>query len=254
MPTKPPAVAAAPLPHVPPPSRLWLRGFEVRAGQPVAVGALFRALGPVQCARLLGHFAWRQLRQDPLDGLPPAAPDDVEEWLARRQFAPVVLLDDALRIDLGLSEDEAVAVLREVVGASGAAFLGALFPELDPVAWLHAPEVAREALVRRTFRRFGNIAEATVQVGPAEVGFDVLRCRFHSYCQALDRLHLAPLFCHADAVFFEGDDAPYRLERPTTLAGGGSCCAFRIHFKGPVPPEHTAELERQLSGSPGPGA
>lgn len=223
------------LPHIPPPSRAWLRGFELRRGQPAAVAAIFRSLGPVRGARLLVHFGWRQATTTPLAGLPPADPHDDEEWLARRQFAPVILLDDALVHDLGLSREAATAVLREVVGATGAAFLDALFPSLDPTQWPGAPLAAREALVRRTFRRFGNIAAATVRLADDEVGFDVHACRFHGYCRQLGRPHLAPLFCHADAVYFERPGAPYALDRPSTLATGGPVCAFRIRFRDAPP-------------------
>ena len=219
------------LPHVPPPTRAGLRAFEVRSGQPAAVGAIYRALGPLRGTRLLLAFAFRQAVTDPLSGLPDADPDDIEEWMARRQFAPVVLLDDALRIDMGMSIEDAVVVLREVVGATGAKFLGSLFPDLDPAVWAASPPAARESLVRRTFRRFGNIVDAHVHLGDREVGFDVLQCRFADYCRQVDRLHLAPLFCHADAVFFEDPNNPYSLTRPGTLATGAPHCAFRLRFK-----------------------
>jgi hypothetical protein len=221
-----------PLPHVPEPTRAGLRAFELRRGQPAAIAALRDELGLLGLARLLPAFAWRQLTRDPLAGLPPLPDGDVEGWMTRRQLLPVLLLDEALRLDLGLPPARAMEVLRAVVGASGAAFLDDLFPRLDPAAWTAAPVAAREALVRRVFRRFGNIEAADVDVQPEGVGFDVRACRFAHLLRQLDRRELGPLFCHADAVFFASAGSGYEFSRSTTLAGGGDRCDFRLRFTG----------------------
>lgn len=221
------------LPTVPDPTRGWMLRFEALHGHRTSLPAIFRHLTVGQAVRAIAGVVQRQaFGPDPLAALGPDDPDDVEDWLARRQLRPLLWLDETLSSDLQLSDEDRVAVLQEVVGATGAAFLGQLFPEITPEAWQAASNESRETLVRRTFRRFGNIAEADVFPSDTGVGFDVRRCRFHRMVNALDRPDLGPLFCEADFVYFSRPNSTYSFERSTTRANGGEVCDFRLTWKG----------------------
>lgn len=222
-----------PLPTVPDPSAAWMMRFEALHGHRASLAALRRALGWGGLLRAgLGVARRQALGPDPLAALGPDDPDDIEDWLARRQLRPLLWLDAALQDDLRLADDVRMAALETVVSATGATFLGALFPRITPEQWQGATDVERLELVRRTFRRFGNIAEAEVHLREDGVAFDVLRCRFHRMVAELGRPELGPLFCKADGVFFSRPDAPYGFTRSTTRAGGGAVCDFDLTWRG----------------------
>jgi|GEM_PF-2548482 len=228
------------LPAIPEPTRGWMFRFEALHGHRASLPAIFRGLGATRALRAIAGVVRRQaFGPDPLAALGPDNPADVEDWLARRQLRPLLWLDDTLTYDLRLSDAERSAVLKEVVGATGAAFLGQLFPAITPEAWQTASEADRINLVRRTFRRFGNIAEADVFPSDTGVGFDVLRCRFHRMVNALNRPDLGPLFCEADFVYFSRPNGMYSFERTTTRANGGPVCDFRLTWKDAPPQEST---------------
>ena len=148
------------LPTIPSPSRGWMFRFELLHGHRTSVPILFSQLGFLRAVRAVLGVARRQmLGPDPLAALGPDDPSDVEDWLARRQLRPLPWLDSALTEDLGVSNEERLSVLGALVGATGAAFLGQLFPTIDAASWKAASNEARETLVRRTMSRFGNIAE-----------------------------------------------------------------------------------------------
>lgn len=222
----------ATLPSIPDPSRWWMIRFETVSGNPTSVAALVRALGLMTALRAgLGVFRRQVFGPDPLAKLGPDNPADIEDWLARRQLRPLLWLDAALSEDLALPDEQRIHALSAVVGATGAAFLNALFPRIDPTVWPQVSAAERETFVRRTFRRFGNIGEADVRVHERGVRFDVRACRFHRMVVQLERPDLGPLFCAADGVFFGRADAPYRFERTTTRAAGGSVCDFQLTWK-----------------------
>lgn len=222
------------LPTIPDPSRAWMLGFEALHGHRASLPAIFRALGFLAGVRaVLGVVRRQTFGPDPLAPLGPDQPADIEDWLARRQLRPLLWLDDTLTRDLHLSDEARTSVLREVVGATGAAFLGQLFPSIRPTDWQAASDAARTTLVRRTMRRFGNIAEADVFPSDTGVGFDVRRCRFHRMVNALGRPDLGPLFCEADFVYFSRPNGQYSFERTTTRANGGPVCDFRLTWKDP---------------------
>lgn len=220
------------LPAVPEPTRGWMMRFEALHGHRTSLPAIFRGLGFVDGVRaVLGVVRRQTFGPDPLQSLGPDDPADIEDWLARRQLRPLLWLDTTLTDDLKLDDTARVAVLREVVSATGAAFLGQLFPSITPEAWQGASDETRSNWVRRTMRRFGNIAEADVFPSDTGVGFDVRRCRFHRMVNALDRADLGPLFCEADNLYFSRDNNQYSFERTTTRANGGAVCDFRLTWK-----------------------
>lgn len=222
----------SPLPSVPDPTRGWILRFEALHGHRTSLPVLFSELGAANGMRALVAVVRRQaLGPDPLKPLGPDDPDDIEDWLARRQLRPLLWLDAALVEDLQLDDATRHRVLGAVVSATGAAFLGALFPAITPDSWQKATVDQRESLVRRTFRRFGNIAEADVHIREDGVAFDVHRCRFHRMVNTLGRPDLAPLFCEADGVFFSRPGTNYAFSRSTTRAGGGEMCDFDLTWK-----------------------
>jgi hypothetical protein len=221
------------LPSIPEPSIAWMLRFEALHGHRTSVPAIFSALGFARGLRALFGVLRRQVfGPDPLKTLGPDNRADLEDWLARRQLRPLLWLDDTLSRDLKLSDAERHAALGAVVSATGAAFLGQLFPAIQPEAWQAASNNERETLVRRTMRRFGNIAQADVMPSETGVGFDVRRCRFHRMVNALGRPDLGPLFCEADFVYFNRDNTMYSFQRSTTRANGGDVCDFRLTWKG----------------------
>jgi hypothetical protein len=206
--------------------------FELFHGHRTSVPIIFSTLGFSRALRaVLGVLRRQMFGPDPLAALGPDNPSDVEDWLARRQLRPLLWLDSALTEDLRLPDEERLSVLGAVVGATGAAFLGQLFPAITTDAWQAASNDARESLVRRTMRRFGNIAEADVRPSETGVRFDVRRCRFHRMVNQVERPELGPLFCEADFVYFSRDNSMYHFERTTTRATGGSVCDFQLTWK-----------------------
>lgn len=206
--------------------------FELLHGHRTSVPILFSQLGFLRAVRAVLGVARRQmLGPDPLAPLGPDDPADVEDWLARRQLRPLLWLDSALTEDLGVSNEERLSVLGALVGATGAAFLGQLFPTIDATSWKAASNEARETLVRRTMSRFGNIAEADVRPSDTGVRFDVRKCRFHRMVNQVERPELGPLFCAADYVYFSRENSMYQFERSTTRASGGAVCDFQLTWK-----------------------
>lgn len=190
---------------------------------------LRRHLGLGRTAVALAGLGRRQLLADPFSGLP--APAGTGEWLTRRQLGPVILLEDTLVEDLGMTTPEACLVLEDIVGTVGALLLGRRFPPLHPDAWAASEPTARERLARRVFARLGNVAAADISTSDTGLSLDVRSCRFVSLLHRLGRPHLGTLFCKADSVFFDGTDAPVSLTRTTTLARGGPQCDFRFRLR-----------------------
>ena len=218
------------LPSIPEASRADHVAFELSGGHAAAVRLLVKHLGLAGALRAAGGMAWRQATTDPFAGLPPADTEDVGVWLTRRQLGPVLLLDDALRDDLGLNQDERVAVLGDLVATIGGKLLARRFPVLDPEAWRAAVPAARAQLAQGVFARLGNVSRSEVRSGENWLEVDVKACRFVGLLHALDRPHLAPLFCAADSRFFDAPGAPVRLVRTSTLAEGAPRCDFRFEL------------------------
>lgn len=218
------------LPSVPEASRADHVAFELSGGHAAAVRVLTRHLGLAGALRAAAGMAWRQATTDPFADLPPADDTDVGVWLTRRQLGPVLLLDDALRDDVGLGLEERVAVLGDLVATVGGKLLGRRFPALDPAAWRAAVPAARAQLARGVFARLGNVSDSAVRSGDDWLEVDVKSCRFVGLLHALGRPHLAPLFCVADSRFFDSPGAPVRLVRNSTLAEGAHRCDFRFEL------------------------
>lgn len=223
------------LPEIPSARRGDHVRFELSGGNARAIAILRRRLGTLRATRAVATLVRRQLTTDPFSNLPPVEPDQVGEWLTRRQLGPVLLLSDILQQDLGLSAQETRSILGELVDEVGALLLSRRFPPLDPRAWAAAPHEEREGVARAVFARLGNISAAEVQTTDGSLALDVRRCRFVELCAEVGKPELASLFCAADARFFGRSDSPVTLERSGTLATGASCCDFRFTLP-PVEP------------------
>ena len=67
-----------------------------------------------------------------------------------------------------------------------------------------------------------------------KLDFNVTRCRYAEMYKALGIQDLgAVLSCNRDAAMIEGFNEGARLDRKTTIMGGGECCTFRYTFDNP---------------------
>ncbi|MFK7986218.1 MAG: L-2-amino-thiazoline-4-carboxylic acid hydrolase [Sandaracinaceae bacterium] len=228
----PPRSSAAPaqLPTPRPPTYGDLVRFDLAHGVPAALTVLWRHLSVRQAAQALGHYATRLLR-DPLADLPRTGWGPRREQLVRHQLRAAVRLDDALRSVSGLRAPERREVLRDVIAETGSRFIEANVPMPATETWVAASNADRARYANAVVARFFNADTSALDAGPRHFSFDVGACRFVQLCAALGRPSLAPLFCEADAVFFERPESPLRLVRTETLANGGARCDFRFRFR-----------------------
>jgi len=207
-------------------SRRELWWFDLTRGRWTALGVLRRRLGLARLARLVARIAWLDATRDPFASLPPAR--DERERLSRFQLRPALLLDDALS-DLGYDPQERQSLVGEVVAESGARFLQHELRNVSRASWESLQPPGRRALLEGLLSRFFNMqAQPLDDPGDHDLGFDVTSCHFVRLTSELGRSELAPVFCAADEVFFGRPESPLRLDRPETLASGGTRCAFRL--------------------------
>ncbi len=182
----------------------------------VVLQQLRARLGLLGAGRVLGKLVVAKLRGAPFAAMGP--PRDWRDRLSRRQCADVVLLERAIKAVAG--QDAALAVVRDAVLAGAVPFMDAMLPDLLP------RDLAQQApkLAQSMFNAEGQ-GQLTEQ---GEFVFEVQQCRFVELLGAVDAAHLAPLFCEADDVFFDGVRRPVVLHRSQTLATGGRCCDFRF--------------------------
>lgn len=219
-----------PLPPVADLSRAAILRFEVTRVLPGAIRLLHRHLGYARLARVLARLCIDG-RRDPLRSVPRLHRDAEREALARRQFASVVRIDDALRAERSLSTEPRMTILRELLAQSGAAFIAGAFPLPAPASWRAASPSDRQGFLTRATRWFVNADIAEVRTDERSLGFDVERCLFAELARAIDRPYLGPLFCVADEVYFGRPDCPVALTRTRTLATDGQPCDFRFRYR-----------------------
>lgn len=205
--------------------------FDVRHVYPTTLRLLMRHLGLRDSLRTLFAFAWRMLRENPFAGLGPAASRG--EAFTRHQLAPLLLMDSALREDLRVPAPQVRLLLEELVGATGSIFIGQAFGAISPARWRAMSDEQRTNAARAVFARFENAEGVPGEVGPDRFDFDVTHCHFAALTQRVGRPDLAPLFCHADSVYFGRPESSIRLERDETLARGDHRCGFRFRYEAP---------------------
>ena len=191
-----------------------------------AARALVGAMPPTALVGVLADAAWRLLSDRPFAALEPAA--DERERASRAQVAPVVALFRALL--RRVPPDTALRLTATVVDAGALGHLARTLPELTDARTrrvLHAGDPATiQADGRRMLARFFTATADVVSAGPDHFAFTVTACALHRLVTAVGHPELAPLFCNADARFFA--EHGMTLERPTTLASGGTTCPFTI--------------------------
>lgn len=219
-----------PLPQLGPLSKAALLRFDVTTGMPVAFGVLRRQLGWGRAVRAAGTLLRRGGR-DPLAHIARGDFPARDEELTRHQLRSAVLLDDVLREDLRLDEEERLSVLHEVVSQTGARFVARFVPDVRIEHWQRASGEERRGFLAGLAERFFNMRAARLETADTSLGFDVTRCRFVEMCHALGRPYLAPMFCAADSVRFAQPDSLVTLRRSGTLATGAPCCDFRFELR-----------------------
>ncbi len=217
------------LPVLAPITPAALAAFDATQSAPLALSVLRHELGTVGVARAVLHLARRAVLADPLRAL--ARPRDRDDALTRQQLRPVLLLDDVLRLDLGLDEHRSHALLGVVVRTSGARFLAQFQPALAVDDWAAATPAERARFAKALVSRLFNARVARVEALPDALAFDVAACRFVDLLGALDRARLAPLFCEVDRAFVDRDGSPLALHRAGTLAEGAARCDFRFTLR-----------------------
>ena len=189
-----------------------------------ALQALHAALGPVGSARVLADTAWRQWTDAPFAALGPTS--EPREAASRAQAAPIVSLYRALLAQLPAAS--ALGVAGAFVDAGALTFLAKSLPEIAKshgnFASGNMAEMRQNA--ERMLSRFFTATAEVTDVGPDHVAFTVTACALHRLVIAVGHPELAQLFCRADGLFFAAHG--YQLERPTTLAAGGTTCPFHI--------------------------
>ena len=156
--------------------------------------------------------------------------------MTRRQLRSVLLLHDGLIAAAGLAREDARAVLRAVMLASGARFVAHFQPALTPQGWAAAAADQRSRYASDLVARLFNASVDQVRAEAASLAFDVVACRFVSLLRELDRLEFAPLFCEVDDAFAAMPGSYLKLDRTGTIATGALRCDFRLRFRD-APPE-----------------
>ncbi|MAF64501.1 MAG: hypothetical protein CMJ84_02415 [Planctomycetes bacterium] len=206
--------------------------FDLRHGLPIALRALARRFGLLGTVGILARVARRRLLADPLAGLPAGSLGAVEERLTRRQLRGLFLLDDVLERELDLPVAERLALLKPIVGEAGARFI-AQGAKISAARWRAATDAERRGDAVKAMAHFPNARTVLRLATEDALEFDVTYCRLAEACLDTGREHLAPLFCHADALYFDGRGGRPSLEREETIAAGDPRCAFRLHLPSP---------------------
>lgn len=206
-----------------------LLAFDARFGLRTAVSVLRSQLSTVELANVALALAKGAL-SDPLTGsTTPESWDQQQDKLARYQLRAVFRLDDATRHALRWEEAQRLALLGEVVAATGSVFISKNVPFPSGAEWKSASEQTRSGFAERLQGRLFNTVMNTHEVSDQAVAFDVTACRFAQLCRAQGRMYLAPLFCEADARFFRAGGATgIQLQRTKTIGRGDDVCDFRF--------------------------
>jgi len=76
-----------------------------------------------------------------------------------------------------------------------------------------------------------------LEQSPAQLSFNVTRCRYAEMYRALGLADLgASLSCERDAALVQGFNSDIQLTRTQTIMEGAPCCDFRFHFREPSKP------------------
>lgn len=218
------------LPRVERVTQVDLARFDRKVGLPVALKVLRARLSFGGVVTVLCRYVWSLLR-DPLAGVSGDSWPEELEPLVRHQLRAAMRLDDATRGVGGFDEETRRDIIREVIAETGARFIGSAVPLPDAAAWRGASIDERQRFARETAGSFINAKTRNIAVTDDAVSFDVCECRFVQLTRAIDRPHLATMFCQADSVHFDRPGSLVNLKRKRTLAEGASVCDFRFEFR-----------------------
>ena len=197
------------------------------AGAVIAAKALLRELGFAGMIGVFARVGAAQAAGEPWKKL--GAPADKQEALSRRQLGSAVLLDRALRKNAG--RERARKIVAGIVLEASVDFLGRNVPVLNRASILSMSEAERKRFLSGINAKFFNADAGMEMRGEECLLWTISRCRFVELLDAIGERDMAPVFCEGDRVFFDEHQPDVRLERPCTLASGGSCCDFRFFFK-----------------------
>lgn len=206
--------------------------FDLTRGVPAAIEVLRENLSPTAFLKVMAAYGKISLT-DPLADLSPRGWPPERERLVRHQLRAAVLLDIALERGLSMSEEQRLELLLRVISETGARFIQSFLPLPDLEVWRITPTDERERYIEGAVGAFFNARverEDGIYAEDELLGFDVSECRFVTLTHELGRPHLAAMFCAADAVFFEREASPVRLERTGTIATGAERCDFRFSY------------------------
>ncbi|MCB9527871.1 MAG: L-2-amino-thiazoline-4-carboxylic acid hydrolase [bacterium] len=193
-----------------------------------ALAALRRHLGAIGALRVALAVDRRLTHAHPFRRLPP--PADAIEARRRARVAPAIALFDVLRLRYG--DARAIALCVEAVEAAVAVFLDTALGPLDRARLAAMSDAERAAFVHRVERGLPGVVVHVERADHEALRFTVAACALVKLCAEAGCPELAPVFCAGDARFFARLDPAARLDRATTIAGGGPCCPFRVTFGG----------------------
>lgn len=221
------------LPPLPALTPATLLRFDLSRGVTSALRTLSRELGRRRTARLVWAMVVRSQTADPVTALPPS--HGARAAMTRSQLRSVLLLFDALKLDLGLDDAYARSVLRAVMHDSGARFVTHFQPSIRARVWKEQPANERSSYASNLVGRLFNAEVADVAADAESISFDVTRCAFVDALRMLGREDVAPFFCEVDEAFAKRDGSELDLERKGTIARGASRCDFRFTFSKALP-------------------
>jgi len=201
--------------------------FKLASNERVAAPILLRELGVLTSLRVGRRIRRFERAGEPFCHL--GEPDGEDDARSRAQIGPAILLyrvlldvcdqEVAYRITQEIVIEAAVIFLRETIGSLRRADLDGL------------DEDAKAAFAQDRGDRFFNASVVWDHLGSDEVRFTVTHCRFPPLCAAAGVPELAPIFCEGDRKFFGTVEPDVLLDRPETIALGGSRCSFRLHYR-----------------------
>lgn len=186
------------------------------------VQVLREELGALGLVRVAASLAARSLWDRPFGHLPPAPGE--RERKSRDQARPAVLLYRTLKRIY--PRDRALAVTGKVITAGALAHLERLLGDLNLTRFAALSETERRSQVEGWLSHFYTSTARVDETSDRRVTFTVTACALVRLSMAAGHPELAPLFCEADGAFFEARGVA--MERPSTLARGGSSCPFHL--------------------------
>lgn len=209
---------------------LRLYYFDFSQGNKTAVKLLINRFGLKDALALALKLQWTLVTDNPFKTLNRKNKPTEQQKLSQRQMAPVVVLFQLLQ-EKGLSKQQSLEVLRELIGEVATEFLKFNVPVIQKESYSNKPYAEKLSVLGKVTGRFFN-AEAELTLDENDnFKFNVTRCHFANYCRKLNVPELGPLFCSADKRFFDDYQKDIVFFRSKTIAGGDGCCDFTFSWE-----------------------